>query len=104
MNLLLYKLRNKHKQGDDFTSVRNIDEIDTRILHTHLVSIFWGKKSWKIGKDAERTLKIISGWRKCLTVGHWKYSICLDYSRFKGGLIMYAHAFITKNTEHWKDL
>lgn len=57
-----------------------------------------GEESWKIGKDAESTLKIISGWRKCPTVGHWKYSICLDYSRFKGGLIMYACTFIRKKT------
>lgn len=74
------------------------------ILHIHLVSIFGGKKkSWKIGKDAEMTLKIISGCRKCLTVEHWKLSICLDYSRFKCDLIMYACTFIRKNTEHWKD-
>ena len=44
MNLLLYKPSNKYKQGDDFTSVCNIDEIDTRILHTSGVHI-WKKKS-----------------------------------------------------------
>jgi len=43
MTLLLYELSNKYKQGDDFTSVCNIDEIDTRILHTHLVYIFGEK-------------------------------------------------------------
>lgn len=48
MNPLLYKLSNKYKQGDDFTSVCSIDEIDTRILHTHLVSIFGKTKVEKL--------------------------------------------------------
>lgn len=57
MNLLLYKLSNKYKQGDDFTSACNIDEIDTRILHTHLVSIFRGKKKLKNWKGCRKDLK-----------------------------------------------
>lgn len=51
MNLLLYKLSNKYKQGDNFTSACNINETDTRILRIHLLSIFGGGggklKNWK---------------------------------------------------------
>lgn len=48
MNLLLCKLGSKYKQGDGFTSVCNIDEIDTRILHTHLASTFGGEKKMEV--------------------------------------------------------
>lgn len=55
MNLLLCKLSSKYKQGDDFASMCNIDEIDTRILDTHLVSIFRG------GKKAEKSKRMQKG-------------------------------------------